>query len=464
MGMVQAKEDKYAPLHTQEPCQDTSKQAREVDIKGVSARVDRINIEGLGRTKDDIVEQSVKELFKARNFQDVMAKAHKVRGRLDSLGCFKSIGIYIDTSRGPGATPEGLEVTFHVQELKRVVGGVNTMIGNNEGSLVVGLKLPNLAGRGERVQAEYSYGNQKTSNINVAFIKPFINYQKEPILTCSLFQQAADWPWSGYATVDKGTLVDLAFTSTGSLRHNLQWEGSIRELGTPSKTSAFEVRSQAGPKLKSAFRHILCLDQRDDKVFPTGGRMFQWTTEFAGPGGNVGHVKNEFHLQVNRYIQNGLVLQGSLQGGILSNLNNYEQSDLSEKYYLGGPLSLRGFTMRGAGPAAEDNFTGAPMFWAAGLQLFSPLPFRPGQGGIGDLFRVHGFFNVGNVGEFDISPDLEASWASLSEKLRMSTGLGLAMRIGHIARLELNYCFPLKYEESDSICQGIQFGIGLKFL
>lgn len=34
------------------------------------------------------------------------------------------------------------QVTFHVQELKRVVGGVNTMIGNNEGSLVVGEYVP----------------------------------------------------------------------------------------------------------------------------------------------------------------------------------------------------------------------------------------------------------------------------------------------------------------------------------
>ena len=34
-----------------------------------------------------------------------------------------------------------------------MTGSVNTMVGNNEGSLTTGLRLPNLLGRGERLQA-----------------------------------------------------------------------------------------------------------------------------------------------------------------------------------------------------------------------------------------------------------------------------------------------------------------------
>lgn len=61
------------------------------------------------RTKDDIVKAQVNELFKAKDFQDVIVRAHKVRGKLESLGCFGNIGVYIDTSNGPGSTPEGVE-------------------------------------------------------------------------------------------------------------------------------------------------------------------------------------------------------------------------------------------------------------------------------------------------------------------------------------------------------------------
>lgn len=31
--------------------------------------------------------------------------------KLDELGCFKNISVFIDTSKGPKATPDGLEVS-----------------------------------------------------------------------------------------------------------------------------------------------------------------------------------------------------------------------------------------------------------------------------------------------------------------------------------------------------------------
>lgn len=54
-----------------------------------------------------------------------------------------------------------------------MTGGISTQVGNNEGSLLVGMRAPNIFGRGERVQAEYSHGSKKTSNFNLSFIKPF---------------------------------------------------------------------------------------------------------------------------------------------------------------------------------------------------------------------------------------------------------------------------------------------------
>ena len=45
-------------------------------------------------------------------------------------------------------------------------------MGNNEGSLMVGMRMPNLFGRGEKVQAEYNYGSKKTVAFNLSFTKP----------------------------------------------------------------------------------------------------------------------------------------------------------------------------------------------------------------------------------------------------------------------------------------------------
>ena len=91
-----------------------------VELSSIKAIVEKVHIEGLGRTKDDLVVGNVGELFTASDFQEVVLKAQQVRARLESLGCFKSVGVVIDTSRGPEASPHGLEVTFNVEELSRV--------------------------------------------------------------------------------------------------------------------------------------------------------------------------------------------------------------------------------------------------------------------------------------------------------------------------------------------------------
>lgn len=78
----------------------------------IQVRVDKIHVDGLVRTKDDIVKLQVKDLFKAKNFDDVILHTYSVRRRLESLGCFKNIDTFIDTSKGPDATPDGIEVIF----------------------------------------------------------------------------------------------------------------------------------------------------------------------------------------------------------------------------------------------------------------------------------------------------------------------------------------------------------------
>lgn len=50
------------------------------------------------------------------------------------------------------------------------------------------------------------------------------------------------------------------------------------------------------------------------------------------------------------------------------------------------------------------------------------------------------------------------------DQLRTAVGLGIVLRLGTMARAELNYCFPLKKDDSDGEVDGVQFGIGVEFL
>lgn len=124
--------------------------------------MDKVNIEGLGRTKDDIIINSIQPLFTAGDFMEVnhllllvlplppplssflpsifdfsdreqvLKQAHEIRERLVSLGCFNNVNIYIDTSSGKASSPDGLEVFQYFCHLLSVYSCVVSNI--NQGS------------------------------------------------------------------------------------------------------------------------------------------------------------------------------------------------------------------------------------------------------------------------------------------------------------------------------------------
>lgn len=88
--------------------------------------------------------------------------------------------------------------------------------------------------------------------------------------------------------------------------------------------------------------------------------------------------------------------------GYTSAVSKDKKITIIDRSYIGGPLSIRGFESRGVGPHSDGDALGSNAYWAVGLHLFTPLPFRPGKGGFGELFRAHFFINGGNVGDFSL--------------------------------------------------------------
>jgi len=286
---------------------------QQIPLGGIQAKVVAVNVEGLKKTKDDIVMDSVKELFNVQHFEELVLTSQEVRGKLQELGCFNKVGIHIDTSQSGS---KDYVVTFNVEENKRIVGSVNTMVGNNEGSLMTGVKLPNILGRGEKLQADYTYGTKKSSSFNISLQKPMFGPLKS-VLSGNIFQAIGEHPGSGFRQLDRGILADLSFLSAPQVIHNLQYEAVWRNLSCLSRSTSFAVREHSGHTLKSAVRHILCVDRRDNTIFPTEGTLFRLTQEFAGLGGDIGFFKNEVEVQANFPLGDDMSIQGSFNAGLL---------------------------------------------------------------------------------------------------------------------------------------------------
>lgn len=89
--------------------------------------------------------------------------------------------------------------------------------------------------------------------------------------------------------------------------------------------------------------------------------------------------------------------------------------------------------------------------------------FEKGWSDGGCLFSV---FNMNSVCSIERRPSSEAgvSLSSVGGALRCGAGCGLVARVGGAARLELNYCVPLRARRGDCTAPGLQFGLGAHFL
>ncbi|NXA56054.1 SAM50 protein, partial [Nothocercus julius] len=430
-------------------------EAKQEILENKDVVVQHVHFDGLGRTKDDIIMYEICDVFKAKNLIDVMRKSHEAREKLLRLGIFRQVEVLIDTCQGDDALPNGLDVTFEVTELRRLTGSYNTMVGNNEGSMVLGLKFPNLFGRAEKVTFQFSYGTKETS-YGLSFFKPQPgNFERN--FSVNLYKVTGQFPWSSLRETDRGVSTEFNFP-IWKTNHTLKWEGVWRELGCLARTASFSVREESGHSLKSSLSVRLFPILNSVHVVLTNLRKIRkWFLLFLV-------YKQLFHF----FSFFPKVFSASLWGGMLIPIGDKPSSIADRQatfisfyffsnksflnclpFYLGGPTSVRGFSMYSIGPQSEGDYLGGEAYWAGGLHLYTPLPFRPGRGGFGDLFRTHFFLNAGNLCNLNYGDGPRAHLQKLAEYIRWSYGAGIVLRLGNIARLELNYCFPMGVQSGD---------------
>ncbi|XP_062402851.1 sorting and assembly machinery component 50 homolog A [Sardina pilchardus] len=469
MGTVHARALDPMPMHGPElgvqaddiDLPEPEQEAKQEVLENKDIVVQRVHVDGLGRTKEDLLTYEIADVFKARNLIDVMKKSHEARQKLLRLGIFRKVEVVIDTSQGVDALPNGLDVTFEVKELRRMTGSYNTMVGNNEGSMVLGLKLPNMLGRAEKLTFQFSYGTKETS-YGLSFFKPQPGHF-ERNFSINAYKVTGQFPWSSLRETDRGISTEVSFPISWT-NHTLKWEGVWRELGCLARTASFAVREESGHSLKSSLSHAMVIDTRNSSILPRKGALLKINQELAGyTGGDVSYLKEDFEIQLNRRLPFDSILSTSFWGGMLLPIGE-KPTSIADRFYLGGPTSVRGFSMYSIGPQSEGDYLGGEAYWAGGVHMYTPLPFRPGRGGFGDLFRTHFFLNAGNLCNLNYGEGPRAHLKKLAECIRWSYGAGIVLRLGNIARLELNYCIPMGVQSGDRICDGVQFGAGIRFL
>lgn len=160
-------------------------------------------------------------------------------------------------------------------------------------------------------------------------------------------------------------------------KHKIGYELAWRELfcgnqmlrrsggggGSNEILASKEVLQQAGHSMKSSIKHTMLLDGRDVVGMMSNGLAFQMTTEVSGIGLDPRltrfvreevEVVSETPLTIFKQLETSLELR--LRGGLLLpwGTSAWEKPTyISDRFFLGGTGSLRGFHIKGAGPTGK---------------------------------------------------------------------------------------------------------------
>lgn len=436
----------------------------DLGVRGEDAwRVRRVWVKGNRRTRPDVVAACVKPVLKARTFDEVLARVAEAAGELKGLGIFKSVNLVLDdlpddvAAADPSACDLRVELVEH--KLTRIEVKTSTTVGENEPDVQATVGLCNAFGRAETVSVSAQVGASNwrehwSSAFSLAFKRPVLGQGPGPRhIEADATRASHRLPWCALTQTTHGLALRYSLPS-----HQVSYEASARHV-IPESSAPLALRSHAGHSLKSAVKYVYAHDTRDDPLTPTTGHAFTSSTELAGLGGDVRFVKQEMAAQLNLPLgKTRCSLNVLAKAGYLHALDS--GSRIVDRFFLGGPGSIRGFQYNAVGPSHQQRALGGGAYWAGSLHLSFPLPLRD----VPDFVSGHLFANAGNLRQPTPGRSVAANVQDLfsADDVRAAVGAGLVLRT-MFGRVELNLSHPIRKAATDLV-QPFQVGLSVRFL
>ncbi|KAF7972449.1 hypothetical protein HWV62_17926 [Athelia sp. TMB] len=389
----------------------------------------------------------------ASNLGSVLHTTRSISRVLTETDIFHSLEAKIEKSRDALAGEDDVDVVFKARERGRFFMKTSTEMGNGEGNASLTARARNTFGGAETLEANISLGTTTRRAYQASLTAPLMPNLKTTG-TLSLFGTDRDNTSFASSTEGlRGVKAAVRHQLAPSAHHELAYELVSRHLGSLTPSASLSTRLSAGTSLKSALSHTLVRDTRDDPVAGTRGWYTRLHHEFAGLGGDARFHKMEGEGQFSRRLFPGTWISFAARAGHIYRIGD-TPSYFSDRFQLGGPLSVRSFRANSMGPRDGADSLGGEVHWSAGVSLISDIPRKPHW-----PVKTHLFVNAGKLDTPSASKPLKDCLANPS----VSAGVGLIYRFDPV-RVEVNFGVPLVASKSDGYRRGFQVGIGLDFL
>ncbi len=376
------------PKTDQVPGENTLNVAIEIN-EGPEVFVERINISGNVRSQDKILRREI-PLHEGDLY--TLQKKERARQKLVNLGYFEKVEINTQPGSDKTRIIVNVEVTERPTGIFSLGGGfssVDSFVGT------IDLAQRNFLGRGWEASVRLRGGGRTQQGV-ISFTDPWLFDRP---LSGGFDLYSNDRQYTEYRYRSLGAGLRLGHPFFEYWRWNLGYRASRDRISGLSEVAALSevLVEQVGTRVTSAVSGGVGRDSRDNAIGPTKGGQSSLTAEFAGLGGDSKYVKTGAFVTQYYPIWLGHVLAGRVEAGYGFGWAD-EPLPVFERFYLGGPNSIRSFKFRQVSPKDESGLRiGGSSEVLGNAEYIIPLPFG---------LRLAGFFDVGNVYGFGTKFDL----------------------------------------------------------
>jgi outer membrane protein insertion porin family len=415
--------------------------------------VESIVIEGNTKTKSTVI---LRELVLAPGdvFSTVLMKISQLR--LDNTRFFESVDVTPQETNIPGrrnmriAVREGRtgNLTFGAgfSSLERATLFAEVSQSNFD----LFNRRSFFQGDGQKFRLRMQLGSL-SSEVVLSFEEPWL-FQRQLGLGFSVFRTSSEYNSTFYSQIQTGFEVYLRKRLWELWEGRVSYTYEIFDIQDVSPSASPIIQALAGSNASSSIGLQLQRDTRDKIINTTSGNRAEINLRFSGGPLGGSKINNNYSLEFRGsqffpvFETQTQVLALLARGGVVQNFGDATDVPYYNKWYLGGPTTLRGYEFREVSPRDQfDEPIGGKTygFFSAeySLDIVSPIRFA--------IFYDAGFVNRG---AYDFNP----------AKYHDNFGFGLRLFVAG-APLSLDFGIPLTGEDIAKKGNQFNFSFGTRF-
>lgn len=385
--------------------------------EGEPSDVESIVVEGNTKTKSTVIVREL-ALQPGRTFNLIYMKNSEAR--LKNTRYFEEVQLNHVATNVPGRRNLNVRVSEARTGNFQIGAGFSTLenvvlffeISQSNFDLFK-WRSPYLQGDGQKFRLRGSIGSY-SNELVLAWEEPWL-FERRLAFGFELFRTESEYNSSYYDEMRTGIEVYLRKRLFGLVDGRLAYRFELIDLDNVSTSSPGVIMEEAyergddgkflfpyvekDPRTISKITFDMVRDTRNDLVLTTRGSRYALTTAWAGLGGETEYLEVESRnaLFIPLFNTADQVLSVLFRGGSLYEYSG-EDVPFFDRYYLGGPDSLRGFEYRRVAPRDD---TGMEVI-GGNTYLFTSLEYSVKVGG---PLRVAAFYDWGFVNEDDFNFD-----------------------------------------------------------